>query len=139
MGRDGPVIIIHNDSNSQKLLVEVFDKLEYSNELVFFNDVDVALEYIEKSKKTPFLILIEVNPQSTDKYLVKIKLQRNYALQMVPHIFFSRTFDQKIIAHASNLNNQGFFIVKNVDDTVELIIVIIEYWKRNVSPFDYSY
>src|SRR4051794_37861033 len=128
MGRDGPVIIIHNDSNSQKLLVEVFDKLEYSNELVFFNDVDVALEYIEKSKKTPFLILIEVNPQSTDKYLVKIKLQRNYALQMVPHIFFSRTFDQKIIAHASNLNNQGFFIVKNVDDTVELIIVIIEYW-----------
>ena len=139
MGRDGPVIIINNDSNSQKLLVEVFDKLEYSNELLFFHDVDKAFDFIEKAKKTPFLILIEINMQLTDKYLMKIKLQRNYALQMIPHIFFSKTYDQKIVAHASNLNNQGFFIVKNVDDTVELFIVIIEYWKRNVSPFDFSY
>src|SRR4051812_35771836 len=139
MNRDGPVIVINNDVNSQKLLIVVFDKLEYSNEIVFFIDANDATEYLDKSKKDPFLILIEVNVDLADRLLFKQKLQKKYALQIIPHIFFSSTYDQRIVAHASSANNQGFFIMKDVDETVDLVTVIIEYWKRNASPFDFSY
>ena len=138
MNRDGPVIIINNDLNNQKLLLEVFNKLEYTNEVVFFNYVDKALDYLEKSKKNPFLILLEINQHLTESLPFKIQLQRNAALQTIPHIFFSRNYDKKIVAQAYSLNNQGFFIMKNVDDMVDLITVVIEYWKRTVSPLDFS-
>jgi len=77
MNRDGPVIVINNDVNSQKLLIVVFDKLEYSNEIVFFIDANDATEYLDKSKKDPFLILIEVNVDLRTGYFSDKNCRKN--------------------------------------------------------------
>jgi hypothetical protein len=137
MNKDGPVIIIYGDANSQKLLFEVFVKLEYSNEIVFFFDIDKALDYLEKGKKVPFLIFLEISLLLADKILFKMKQQKNAALQTVPYLFFSQSYDHQVVTHANKANNQGYFIMQDLDDTVELVTVIIEYWKRNISPTYY--
>lgn len=139
MNKDGPVIIIYDDASSQKLLFEVFVKLEYSNEILFFFDIDKALDYLEKDNRIPFLFFLEVNLHLSDRLLFKIKQQKNAALQTVPYLFFSQSYDHQVVTHAHKSNNQGYFIMNDLEDTVEVVTVIFEYWKRNISPTNSSF
>src|SRR4051794_33039116 len=115
MNKDGPVIVVNHDVNSQKMLFDVFDKLEYLNEIIFFYDPDKALDYLHKGTTSPFLILFEINPHSVERLLMDVKFQRNPALQSIPMLFFSRSFDQRLISHTYTSTNQGFFVIKNLD------------------------
>jgi hypothetical protein len=38
MNKSGPVIIIEDDQDDQEVLAEVFRRLEYPNEIIFFSD-----------------------------------------------------------------------------------------------------
>jgi len=139
MSKDGPVIIVNEDASSQKILFEVFHTLEYTNEIVFFYDIDKAFEYLQNGGTPPLLLLLEINLHSMDKLLLNLKFQKKSALQVIPYIFFSRTYDHTVVMHTSTSPNHGFFVMKNLDDTIESITVIMEYWKRSVSPFDFSF
>jgi uncharacterized protein (DUF1919 family) len=45
MNKKGAVIIIEDDVDDQEMLTEVFEKLNYSNKLIFFNDGQAALDF----------------------------------------------------------------------------------------------
>ncbi|MCW3078170.1 MAG: response regulator, partial [Bacteroidetes bacterium] len=66
MNRNGPVIIIEDDADDQFLLGEVFKKLAYENEVKFFSDGELALEYLNRADVTPFLILSDINMPKLD-------------------------------------------------------------------------
>ena len=46
MNKSGPIIIIEDDSDDQENLADIFKELNYSNELIFFGDSLLALEYL---------------------------------------------------------------------------------------------
>ena len=50
MNQNGPVVIIEDDADDQDFLNEVFKKLNYPNELVFFSDGNKALEYLKSTR-----------------------------------------------------------------------------------------
>jgi hypothetical protein len=36
MNKNGPIIIIEDDQDDKEILIDVFKKLDYSNEIIFF-------------------------------------------------------------------------------------------------------
>ena len=137
MNKNGPVIIIEDDEDDQFLLEEVFKTLNYSNEIIYFNNGQEALDYLNNTKKLPFLILSDINMPKLDGFELRNKLQNDAQLQIkcIPYLFFSTAVSQKAVIDAYSLSVQGFFIKQTtISELEKTISVIMEYWKRCAAP-----
>jgi CheY-like chemotaxis protein len=137
MNKDGPVIIIEDDTDDQDFLKEVFANLKYPNELVFFTDGEKALEYLNKTQTLPFLILSDINlPKLTGFELrSKLKEDANLALKCIPYLFFSTALNQDAVINAYSMSVQGFFVKQtSISELQKTIFAIMEYWKRCAAP-----
>jgi CheY-like chemotaxis protein len=137
MNSNGPVIIIEDDIDDKDLLIEVFLKLGYPNETLFFTDGQSALDFLNSSDVIPFLILSDINLPKLDGFALrnKIKLDAKLQLKCIPYLFFSTASSQKAVIDAYSLSVQGFFVKQNsMAELEETISVIMEYWKRCVAP-----
>ena len=139
MNRNGPVIIIEDDADDQEILLEVFQKLNYNNEIIFFTDSNEALTYLNRHDVAPFLILSDINMPKLDGFALRNKIYTDALLQLkcIPYLFFSTASSQKAVIDAYSLSVQGFFIKQNSFAELEKTIqIIMEYWKRCVAPND---
>lgn len=139
MNRNGPVIIIEDDADDQELLMEVFAKLDYSNKVIFFLDSQEALDFLNRTDITPFLILSDINMPKLGGFALRSKIYTDAQLRLkcIPYLFFSTASTQKAVVDAYSLSVQGFFIKQNTMAELEKTIrVIMEYWKRCVAPND---
>lgn len=137
MNRNGPVIIIEDDMDDQMILTEVFAKLGYPNEPIFFKDGQAALDYFDETDVVPFLILSDINLPKLDGFELrnKIKMDAKLQLKCIPYLFFSTASSQRAVIDAYSLSVQGFFVKQDrVEELEKTITVIMEYWKRCVSP-----
>ena len=137
MNKNGPVIIIEDDEDDQFLLEEVFKTLNYSNEILYFNNGLEALDYLNNTKKLPFLILSDINMPKLDGFELRNKLHNDAQLQIkcIPYLFFSTAVSQKAVIDAYSLSVQGFFIKQTtISELEKTISVIMEYWKRCAAP-----
>ena len=91
MNRNGPIIILEDDIDDQELLTEAFKNLKYSNELMFFVDGHRALEFLNDSDITPFLILSDINLPKLDGFALRNKIRMDAKLQLrcIPYLLFS--------------------------------------------------
>jgi CheY-like chemotaxis protein len=142
MNSDGPVIIIEDDIDDKDILEEVFQKLKYPNQLLFFADGQEALEFLNSSEVTPFIILSDINMPKLDGFALRDKIKMDAKLQMkcIPYLFFSTASSQKAVVDAYSLSVQGFFVKQNsMAELEKTITVIMEYWKRCVAPKHFSH
>ena len=80
MPKSGPIVIVEDDLDDQEILVEIFKKLGYQNEIVYFIDGNNALQYINRTDVKPFLILSDINmPGMSGLELLK-KIKQMYAV-----------------------------------------------------------
>ena len=49
MNKNGPIIIIDDDPDDQELLKQVFSNLNYENEIIYFWNGDLALNYLNST------------------------------------------------------------------------------------------
>jgi CheY-like chemotaxis protein len=137
MNKEGPVIIIEDDTDDQDFLKEVFAKLKYPNELIFFSDGIKALEYLNSTQVLPFLILSDINLPKLTGFELRNKLREdaNLSLKCIPYLFFSTALNQKAVIDAYSMSAQGFFVKQNTLAELEKTIsAIMEYWKRCAAP-----
>lgn len=137
MNKNGPVIIIEDDKDDQMLLTEVFNKLNYPNEPLFFNDGQAALDYLDSTDVVPFLILSDINMPKLDGFALrsKVKLDKKLQLKCIPYLFFTTASSQRAVIDAYSLSVQGFFVKQSkIAELEKTISVIMEYWKRCASP-----
>lgn len=137
MNRNGPVIIIEDDKDDEMILREVFAKLGYSNEPIFFSDGQAALDYLNSTNVVPFLILSDINLPKLDGFELrnKVKMDAKLQLKCIPYLFFTTASTQKAVIDAYSLSVQGFFVKQNSTRELEkTIAVIMDYWKRCASP-----
>lgn len=142
MNSHGPVIIIEDDLDDKEILKEVFQKLGYPNELLFFSDGQEALDFLNSSEVVPFIILSDINMPKLDGFALrdKIKMDAKLQLKCIPYLFFSTASSQKAVIDAYSLSVQGFFVKQSSMAEVEKTIsVIMEYWKRCVAPKHFSH
>jgi len=81
------------------MLEEVFKNLGYPNELLFFQDGQTALDFLNASDVIPFLILSDINMPKLDGFALrnKIKTDADLQLKCIPYLFFSTASTQKAI------------------------------------------
>jgi CheY-like chemotaxis protein len=132
-----PVIIIEDDADDRMLLEEVFTKLNYPNKIIFFPDGQEALDFLNTTEITPFLILSDINLPKLDGFALRSKIRMDAQLQIkcIPYLFFSTASNQRSVVDAYSLSVQGFFIKQTtIAEMEQTIKVIMEYWSRCVSP-----
>jgi CheY-like chemotaxis protein len=140
VNKNGPVIVIEDDHDDQYLLSEVFKKLGYTNPVLYFFDGQQALDYLQDSTVSPFLILSDINMPRLDGFALRDKIQIDAALQVrcIPYLFFSTAVSQEMVINAYSLSAQGVFIKpKTMAELEKTIWVIMEYWKRCAAPNNY--
>ena len=77
LNKQGCIIIIEDDRDDQYLLQEIFDELNYPNEVIFFADGQAALDFLTTGKKNPFLILSDINLPKLSGLELRLKLKMN--------------------------------------------------------------
>jgi CheY-like chemotaxis protein len=141
MRKSGPIIVIEDDSDDQDILNEIFKKLDYPNEIIFFGDGYKALEYITETDVQPFIILSDINMPKLDGFELRKKIHNNEALRVrcIPYLFFTSGANRKAVTEAYAMSAQGFFIKpSNIDHLENTIRKIIEYWLECYAPNQYA-
>jgi len=140
MNRNGPVVVIEDDEDDQLILQDIFKRLNYTNEIVFFADGNKALDYLNKTEIVPFLILSDINMPKINGFELRNKIQTNEQLHVkcIPYLFFTTAANKKSVVDAYAMSVQGFFVKPNSYDKLEATIrKIMEYWKECIAPNEY--
>ena len=141
MDKSGPIIIIEDDLEDQEILTEIFKKLDYANEIIFYTDGNEALEFLNRSDIRPFLILSDINMPRINGFELRSKIFTNEQLQTkcIPYLFFTTGANKRAVIDAYALSVQGFFIkptsLAGLENTIKKII---EYWKECIAPSEYE-
>ena len=134
MNKEGPVIIIEDDPDDQFLFQEVFKELNYSNQVIFFADGEMAFHFLTKVEKNPFLILSDINLPKLNGIELrnKLKMDADLHLKCIPYLFFTTVGDHKAVIEAYSTSVQGFFTKANsYEELREQIKIIIARMKMN--------
>ena len=137
MNKNGPIIVIEDDEDDQLLLQLIYDKMDYSNELIFLKNGEVAIEYFGSMTKIPFIIVSDINIPIINGIELRAKVRSNVAINIkcIPYILLSTTVSKEFIDNAYLLGVQGYF-KKPADphELEELFQSIIAYWKKSFAP-----
>jgi len=140
MNKEGVIIVIEDDADDQQLFAEVFKNLQVKNEILFFNNGESALEYLEGPDIEPFLIISDINLPRLNGFELRERVFTNKELskKCIPYVFFTTSVSRESVINAYAFSAQGFFI-KAVSFKVfeEDIKVIIDYWMKCYSPSDF--
>jgi CheY-like chemotaxis protein len=135
-----PLIVVDDDLEDQDTFKEAFENLKYPNELIFFDDGQSALAFLNETDIKPFLILCDINMPGLNGFDLRTRLKANRAMELrcVPFLFFSTANNQKVVVDAYSLSVQGFFVKEyKMRELEKTITAIMEYWKRCTSPNNY--
>ena len=137
MNKNGPVIVIEDDADDREILKDVFDKLAYENEILYFQDGEKALEYLLCMSIKPFLILSDINMPRLNGMELREKIYNNEQLNLrcIPYLFLTTAAEQPLVIKAYSQSVQGFFVKPSTLQGIEkLISNIMSYWKECHSP-----
>lgn len=137
MNKSGPIVVIEDDQDDQELLVEIFKSLGYVNKIIYFQDGNDALDYLNKSEAQPFLILSDINMPRLNGFELRNKVFTDQQLQTkcIPYLFFTTAANKKSVTDAYSMSVQGFFVkptsMKALENTLRKIV---EYWQECIAP-----
>jgi CheY-like chemotaxis protein len=141
MNKSGPVVVIEDDLDDQEILKEIFGKLDYKNEVVFFRDGNSALKYLDQGDIYPFLILSDINMPKMDGFELRSVIQTNERLHIkcIPYLFFSTNANKQSVIDAYSLSVQGFFVkAHSIEKLKTTISRIMEYWSECIAPNEFE-
>jgi len=141
MNKKGPVIIIEDDDDDRFILKEIFEKLNYPNKVIFFNDGEKALDFLNKADTIPFLILSDINMPKLNGFDLrnKLKLDADLAIKCIPYLFFSTALNQEMVINAYSVSAQGFFVKENsMEELEKTVTVIMDYWLKCAAPNNFQ-
>jgi CheY-like chemotaxis protein len=137
MNKTGPIVIIEDNGDDQEFMMNVFQDLNYVNEIIFFRDGEEALEYLHKTPTEPFIILSDIEMPKLNGMALREQVNNNENLRLkcIPYLFFTSSDDQEHVINAYSKSVQGFFIKPSSFEKLKNTIrKIVEYWQECESP-----
>ncbi len=137
MNKNGPIIIVEDDSDDKHLFSEVFKDLNYKNEIVFLSDGQEALTYLTSITVEPFIVFSDINMPKLNGIELRKQIHENedIRLKTIPYLFFTTSAAQEAVVDAYSKSIQGFFIKPtNFQELKNMVKIIVEYWQKCVSP-----
>ena len=141
MNKKGPVVVIEDDEDDRLMLSDIFKKLPYGNEVVFFENGNAALDYLNQTEVKPFLILSDINMPMINGFELRNKIHASEQLHLkcIPYLFFTTTSNKQAVMDAYMLSVQGFFVkpqsYAKLEDTIRKIM---EYWMECIAPNEFE-
>jgi len=133
MSKSGPIIIVEDDRDDRDFLEKILFDLKIDNERIWFKTADVALEYLEHTPLSIFIIICDINLPGQNGIDFKKSIDTNPYLRKksIPFIFYSTAAAQTIVNEAySNVSVQGFFKKSSsFEESKFMISTIFSYWK----------
>ena len=129
---NGPVVIVEDDPDDQEIYAEVIKAVGIQNELLFFDSVQNALDYLYTTEKQPFIILSDVNMPQMTGLQFKEKIQQDDYLRTkgIPFVFISTNATAAAVREAHALSVQGYFAKpNNMEDMREMFRTLFNYWE----------
>jgi len=137
MNKNGPIILVEDDIDDQLFFIEAFKELNFRNEIIFFSDGQLALDYLTGTNSEPFIVFSDINMPKLNGIELREKVHENedMRLKTIPYLFFTTAAEQKSVVDAYSKSIQGFFIKPaDFEELKNLIKIIVEYWQNCVSP-----
>ena len=137
MNKNGPIILVEDDIDDQLFFVEAFKELNFKNEIIFFSDGQLALDYLTGTNSEPFIVFSDINMPKLNGIELREKVHENedMRLKTIPYLFFTTAAEQKSVVDAYSKSIQGFFIKPaDFEELKNLVKIIVEYWQNCVSP-----
>ena len=137
MKKNGPIIYVDDDTDDLELIGEIYRSLDYSDEIITFNDSTKVLPYLRATGVIPLLIISDVNMPLLNGYELREQIAGDDELHLncVPFIFFSTAQSLQVVADAYSRSIQGFF--EKAGDYEALrrrLKLILDYWTDALSP-----
>lgn len=137
MNSHKPVIIVEDDMDDQEMFQDVFDTIGLKNEIRFFSEGRVALDYLRTTYEHPFIIITDVNLPGMDGIELRKEILKDDYLRRksIPYIFMSTSDGKNVIDKVYDLQVQGYFQKENsLSAMANQIRIIFEYWENCKHP-----
>lgn len=137
MNRSGPIIIIEDSVDDQEMLRVAFNKINCTNEVIFFIESEKAYEWIKNSEVQAFLIISDINIPGLSGIELRDRLHADPVIKMkcIPFIFLTTSRASNPLMAAYSNSAQGFFFKPmEISSLANMLTAIIEYWKLSESP-----
>ncbi len=135
--KTGALLVVEDNKGDQKILKEAFLALGVDNEIVIVDNGKDALKYLKSDEIQPILILCDINMPQMSGLELRQAIFNDKKLQMkcIPFIFMSSDGSEENIEKAFEFAVQGYFEkAKDFNEAVELLNIIITYWKTSKLP-----
>ena len=116
MNKTGSIIKIEYSRKEQEIFNSIFEKLNYTNQIIFFTDAEAALEFLNNPNHIPFLILSDIKMPKLTGFELREKLKTDAALMIkcIPYLYFSTAIEQRAVIDAYSISVQGFFLKQKI-------------------------
>ncbi|WP_421826072.1 response regulator [Larkinella sp.] len=133
----GPIISIEDDDDDQFLLAQIIKQLDIPNEIRFFSNGQLALQYLEVTDEQPFLILCDINMPIMNGLELRRRINQNEYLRekSIPFVYLTTAANIDIIREAYGEEVQGFF--QKATDYAGFqhqMKLLVEYWQSCLHP-----
>lgn len=137
MTKDGPIIIVEDDPDDRDMLNQIFIQIGLRNEIVFFENGDLAFEYLNSINSRPFIIISDVNLPKMNGFELKKLIRTNelLSLKCIPFLFLTTGTNGNDVIDAYVMSAQGFFQKPNkISELEDLLRIIVQYWQKCIAP-----
>lgn len=137
MSTKGPIISVEDDEDDQFLIRDVLKELGVTNEILFFSNGQLALDYLIVAQEQPFLILCDVNMPVMNGLELHTKIAENEFLRRkaIPFVFLTTAANAKLVNEAYLKSVQGFYQkASSFEAFQKQIQAIIVYWQGCLHP-----
>jgi len=136
---NGPIVVIEDDSEDKEIFLSILSDLGISNVVHWFVDANTALDFLNMTQETIYIIFCDVFlPGGMDGLQLKMVIDNTPELRRksIPFIFLSIKASQKTIDTAyMKLDIQGFFLKGNNYSSMRAMFgTIFSYWMQCKHP-----
>ncbi|OZI09906.1 response regulator [Siphonobacter sp. BAB-5385] len=141
MSTKGPIISVEDDEDDQFLIRDVLKELGVTNEILFFSNGQLALDYLTVTTEQPFLILCDVNMPVMNGLELHAKIADNEVLRRkaIPFVFLTTAANANLVNEAYMQSVQGFYQKASSFETFQKQLeAIIIYWRGCLHPNNFQ-
>lgn len=132
MKKDGPIVIIDDDSDDIEFFKEVLSDI-VPNEIVLLKDSTLVVDYLCQDDCHPFLIISDISmPKMNGFELRDAMLQEAQIVEKkIPFLYFTNAWNEFTSEEAFKRSINGFFHKPNsIENLKEVLGDLIDYWKE---------
>jgi len=135
MNKNNLILVLEDDKDDQKMLLDAFEEQAVPCELLFFDNGERLLEYLQKNSlhTWPALIILDLNVPAKNGKEVLEQIKTNRFWKSVPVIIFTTSSASNDVLSAYELGAAGY-IPKPLHfrDWRKAVKSISSYWFDNV-------